>query len=42
LKLSFLKGLTNIEKDENQTARVNAWQLSAVVFFDLSKRNHSK
>lgn len=41
LKLSYLKGLTNIEKDENQTARLNAWQLSAVVFFDLTKRKNS-
>jgi hypothetical protein len=42
LKISYLKGLTNIEKDENQSARFNAWQLSAVVFFDLTKRKNSK
>lgn len=41
LKLSYLKGLTNVEKDQNQSAILNAWQLSAVVFFDLSKRKNS-
>jgi hypothetical protein len=42
LKVSYLKGLTNIEKDTSQSARLNAWQLSAIIFFDLSKRKNSK
>lgn len=37
LWISYSRGLSNLERDVNQTARFHAWMLSAAVYFSLHK-----
>jgi len=42
LRLAYLRGLANLEKDPGQQAYIHAWRLSIAVFFNLKKNNRKR